>query len=133
MVNVVGLSASNSGLTLTPLSIAIVASNVAAGQLVSRTGRYKPMMVGALCLLCVAFMLMASTLGPDSTQAEVTWKMVLAGLGLGPTIPLYTLAIQNAVPVTRVGVATAASSFFRQTATCLTAASSLTTRWRPSL
>jgi hypothetical protein len=36
------------------------------------------------------------------------------GLGLGPAVPLYSLAIQNAAPVNRIGVATAASTFFRQ-------------------
>jgi EmrB/QacA subfamily drug resistance transporter len=114
MVNVVGLSASSSGLTLTPLSVALVAGNVATGQIVSRTGRYKPLMLGAGVLTCAALLLMGFTLTADSTQPEVTWKMVLVGLGLGPTIPLYTLAIQNAVAPSRVGVATAASSFFRQ-------------------
>jgi len=114
MVNAVGLSAASSGLTLTPLSVALVAGNVVTGQLVSRTGRYKPLMVGAATLTCAAYLFMGFTLSVDSTQAEVTWKMVLVGLGLGPSIPLYTLAIQNAVPASRVGVATAASSFFRQ-------------------
>ncbi|MEN9798735.1 MAG: hypothetical protein RL653_2431 [Pseudomonadota bacterium] len=114
MVNVVGLNAASSGLTLTPLTVGVIAGNVGAGQLVSRMGRYKPMMVGALLVLCGAFALMGFTLGPDSTQGEVGWKMVLVGLGLGPTIPLYTLAIQNAVPLERVGVATSAASFFRQ-------------------
>lgn len=47
MVNVVGLSATHSGLTTTPLTF----GNVASGQLVSRTGRYKPLMLGALALL----------------------------------------------------------------------------------
>src|SRR5690606_7321566 len=36
------------------------------------------------------------------------------GLGLGPSIPLYTLAIQNAVEPRSLGVATAAATFFRQ-------------------
>lgn len=40
--------------------------------------------------------------------------MVVLGLGLGPSIPLYTLAIQNAVEPRDIGVATASASFFRQ-------------------
>ena len=40
--------------------------------------------------------------------------MILVGLGLGPSIPLFTLAIQNAVPPQQIGVATSMATFFRQ-------------------
>ena len=40
--------------------------------------------------------------------------MVLVGLGLGPSIPIYTMVIQNAVPPSQIGVASAAATFFRQ-------------------
>ncbi|WNG32394.1 MFS transporter [Archangium minus] len=114
MVNVVGLSATRSGLTLTPLTLGVVAGNVMAGQLVSRIGRYRMLMLGALVVLTVGYAIMGFTLTPESTQTEVTVKMVLVGLGMGPTLPLYTLAIQNAVPPAQVGVATSAVTFFRQ-------------------
>ncbi|AGC41443.1 EmrB/QacA family drug resistance transporter [Myxococcus stipitatus DSM 14675] len=114
MVNVVGLSATHSGLTLTPLTLGVVAGNVVSGQLVSRLGRYKELMLGSLLLLAGGFAVMGFTLTPQSTQAEVTVKMVLVGLGLGPSIPLYTVAIQNAVSAQQIGVATSAATFFRQ-------------------
>lgn len=114
MVNVVGLSATRSGLTIMPLTLGVVAGNVLSGQLASRLGRYKVLMLGALVLLCVGFAVMGFTLSPDSTQATVTAKMVLMGLGMGPTIPLYTLALQNAVPPRQIGVATSTTTFFRQ-------------------
>jgi len=114
MVNVVGLSATRSGLTIMPLTLGVVAGNVLSGQLASRLGRYKVLMLGALGLLCVGFAVMGFTLAPDSTQSTVTAKMVLMGLGMGPTIPLYTLAIQNAVPPRQIGVATSTTTFFRQ-------------------
>jgi MFS family permease len=71
-------------------------------------------MLGALALLMGAFALMGFTLGVASTQAEVTLKMILVGVGLGPSIPLYTLAIQNGLPPHQIGVATASATFFRQ-------------------
>lgn len=114
MVNVVGVTNTASGLTISPLVLGIVAGNVLAGQLVARLGKYKPLMLGALVLLCVGFAIMGFTLTADSTQAEVTAKMVLVGLGMGPSIPLYTLAIQNAVDVQHLGVATSMSTFARQ-------------------
>lgn len=114
MVNVVGLSATRSGLTLTPLTLGVVAGNVLAGQLVSRIGHYRVLMLVSLVVLTVGYALMGFTLSPGSTQAEVTAKMVLVGVGMGPSLPLYTLAIQNAVPPGQVGVATSAVTFFRQ-------------------
>lgn len=114
MVNVVGLSATRSGLTLTPLTLGVVTGNVMAGQLVSRIGHYRILMLGSLVLLTVGYAIMGFTLTPESTQAEVTVKMVLVGLGMGPSLPLYILAIQNAVPPAQVGEATAAVTFFRQ-------------------
>ncbi len=114
MVNVVGLSATRSGLTLTPLTLGVVAGNVLAGQLVSHLGRYRLLMLGSLVVLTVGYAIMGFTLTPESTQAEVTVKMILVGVGLGPSLPLYTLAIQNAVPPGQVGVATASVTFFRQ-------------------
>jgi predicted MFS family arabinose efflux permease len=114
MVNVVGLSATRSGLTLTPLTLGIVAGNVLSGQLVTRLGRYRGLMLGSLGILAVAFVLMGFTIGVHSTATEITLKMILIGLGLGPSIPLYTLAIQNGVSPQQIGVATASATFFRQ-------------------
>jgi EmrB/QacA subfamily drug resistance transporter len=114
MVNVIGLSATRSGLTITPLTFGIVAGNVLSGHLVSRIGKYRPLLLAGLTILMVAFAIMGFTLSPESTQAEVTIKMVLVGLGLGPAIPLYTLAIQNSVQPRQMGVATSSATFFRQ-------------------
>lgn len=114
MVNVVGLSATSSGLTTTPLVLGVVAGNILSGQIVTRLGRYKRLMLFSLALLIAGFAVMAFTLTSAATQREVTMKMVFIGLGLGPSIPLYTLAIQNAVSSERIGVATSTATFFRQ-------------------
>ena len=114
MVNVVGVTATASGLTITPLVLGVVAGNLLSGQLVSRIGKYKGLMLASLVLLIVGFAVMALTLTSSSTQGEVTVKMVLLGLGLGPTIPLFTIAIQNAVPLPQLGEATSMMTFFRQ-------------------
>jgi EmrB/QacA subfamily drug resistance transporter len=114
MVNVVGLSATGSGLTIMPMTLGVVAGTVLSGQLVSRLGHYKVLMLASLVLLSVGFTVMGFTLSADSTQATVTAKMVLMGLGMGPSLPLYTLAIQNTVQPRQIGVATATTTFFRQ-------------------
>lgn len=114
MVNVVGLSATAAGLTMTPLTFGIVAGNIGSGQIVARVGKYRPLMIIGNLILLVGYALLAFTLRPDSTMGEVTVKMVVLGLGMGPSIPLYTLAIQNAVQPRDLGVATASVTFFRQ-------------------
>ncbi|MCE9577774.1 MAG: MFS transporter [Deltaproteobacteria bacterium] len=114
MTNVVGVDATNAGFTLTPLTLGIVAGNIASGQLVTKLGRYKPLMLISLAGLVGAYAIMAFTIGPGSGQLEVTLKMVLVGLSLGPSIPLFTLALQNGMPPHQVGMVTASATFFRQ-------------------
>jgi MFS family permease len=119
MVNVVGLSATSSGLTTTPLTFGIVFANIASGQLVARLGSYKGLLIGSLVVLVASFLLLALTVTTHESQASVSIKMVLLGIGLGPSIPLFTLAIQTSVPPQQIGVATAAATFFRQMGTTI--------------
>jgi hypothetical protein len=51
---------------------------------------------------------------PDIKYGSIVLYMIICGLGIGPAFPLYTLAIQNAVDVRKLGQATSASQFFRQ-------------------
>ena len=53
-------------------------------------------------------------LGPDTRPWGVALRVFVLGLGLGPAQGLFALAAQNAVPPTRIGVATSSSQFFRQ-------------------
>lgn len=119
MVNVVGLSATSSGFTTMPLTFGIVFANVTSGQLVSRLGSYKGLLLGSLVVLVGSFVLLAATLTTHSSQLSVSLKMVLLGIGLGPSIPLFTLAIQTSVQPQQIGVATAAATFFRQMGTTI--------------
>jgi EmrB/QacA subfamily drug resistance transporter len=114
MQRVVGVSATSSGFAGIPLVFGLVIGNVLSGQLVSRFGRYKPLMLIGLVIMVLSFVLTGFTLTSHSTFWEVVAKMVVMGLGLGPSIPLFTLAIQNAVQPQKIGVATASATFFRQ-------------------
>jgi EmrB/QacA subfamily drug resistance transporter len=114
MVNVVGVSATYAGLTTTPLTFGIVAANILAGQMVSRIGSYKGLLVGSIVIEIVAFAVLALTLTPDAHAGPVSMEMVLLGIGLGPAIPLFTLAVQTSVPLHEIGVATSSVTFFRQ-------------------
>jgi MFS family permease len=113
LVNVVGVSATRAGVALIPLSMGVVFGSTVSGQLVSRFGKYKPFMVGGGALLLVG-MLLLSRMTTETTFGEVTLYMVICGLGVGPSLPLFTLAIQNAVDMRLLGQATSLSQFFRQ-------------------
>jgi EmrB/QacA subfamily drug resistance transporter len=114
MQRVVGVSATSSGFASIPLVMGLVVGNILSGQLVSRFGRYKPLMLIGLMIMVLGFGIAGFTLTVNSTYWEVFFKMIVMGLGLGPSIPLFTLAIQNAVSPTKIGVATASATFFRQ-------------------
>lgn len=112
LVNVLGVSATRAGAALIPFSLGIVFSATLSGQIVHRVG-YRNQIVGGAVLLIVATVLLAE-MDADVAYLRVTLYMVLAGLGVGPSMPLFTLAIQNAVDVRFIGQATSASQFFRQ-------------------
>lgn len=113
MVNVIGVSATQAGASLIPLSLGVVFGSVVSGQLVSRFGHYRRLMLLGGVVLLIGTVLLSS-MSPDIPFWQVTLYMVVCGLGLGPAMPLYTLAIQNAVEYSKIGQATSASQFFRQ-------------------
>ena len=65
------------------------------------------------CILFVGYLLMLG-LTVETTRLQVTWRMIILGIGLGPALPLYTLAVQNSVNPHEIGAATSSSQFFRQ-------------------
>ncbi|MGL4612260.1 MAG: MDR family MFS transporter [Trueperaceae bacterium] len=113
LVNVVGVSATQSGLSILPLSLGTVFGAIVSGQLVSRIGRYRELMIGGGIVLAIGLFLL-SRMTVDTPFWQVTLYMVICGLGVGPSLPLYTLAVQNAVDFRKLGQATSASQFFRQ-------------------
>jgi EmrB/QacA subfamily drug resistance transporter len=113
MVNVVGVSATAAGSTLIPLTFSLVAGAVTSSMIVQWLGRYKWIIMAGFGVALTGFGLLA-TLSTDATRWDVTWRMIVLGVGLGPAMPLLNLVIQNAVPFQKVGVATASRQFFLQ-------------------
>ncbi|WP_400190543.1 MDR family MFS transporter [Hymenobacter sp. B81] len=113
MVNVLGESATRAGTSLIPLSLGVVSGSMLAGQMVSRFGHYRRWMLAGNALLLLGLFLM-STLSESTTYGQVLLYVFVCGLGAGPSMPLYTLAIQNAIEPQLMGQATSAVQFFRQ-------------------
>jgi MFS family permease len=108
-----GVQATTSGLSTLPLMLGLIVAATISGRLVTRTGRYKPFMLFGMAVLLIATLLM-SQMTYHTTRLDLGWRMAVLGIGLGPLQSLYGVAIQNAVPMNRIGVVTSANQFFRQ-------------------
>ena len=108
-----GVEATTSGLAMMPLTIALVFGAAVSGRLVTKYGRYKPYLIAGVATVFVGALLIG-TMGPQTGRLDIAWRMAVLGLGLGPLQSLFGIAIQNAVPMNRIGVVTSANQFFRQ-------------------
>jgi EmrB/QacA subfamily drug resistance transporter len=109
---VIGSSATNSGVVTMPMMIAMAIASAIAGQAMSRLGRYKFIGIAGLVIMMFGMYLL-SLLDVNSANRDVTLGMVVLGIGLGTAIPLYMLAVQNAVPYRLMGISTSTQQFLR--------------------
>lgn len=110
--SVVGFSATNSGLALFPLMAGLITASAISGQIISKTGQYKWLAVTGMVITVLGTYLL-SQLSADTTKLRLTIDMIVMGLGLGVTFPIFTIVVQNAFPHQRLGVVTAATQLFR--------------------
>lgn len=113
LVQVQGVSATKAGTATIPLTVGLIIGAIGSGQIASRIGRYKPLMLIGLVVAALGFFSL-STLNADTPYSGVVLRMILLGLGLGPALPLYTTALQLSVKPWEIGVATSAGQFFQQ-------------------
>jgi EmrB/QacA subfamily drug resistance transporter len=110
---VAGSSATVSGYQMLPLLGGLIVSAVASGQIVSRTGRYRLLIFGALVVMATG-LYMLTHLEAD-TPLPVLWAwMFVTGVGVGPTFAVFPLVVQNSVAVRQIGTATSNLTFFQQ-------------------
>ncbi len=108
-----GVKATTSGLSMLPMMAGLIFSSTVVGQLITRTGKYKPfMLIGSAVMMVGVFLL--SRVDQHTTTLDLAWRMVIFGLGIGPAMSTSNIAIQNAVAQSEMGVATASAQFFRQ-------------------
>jgi MFS family permease len=110
---VIGRSAAGSGAILTPFMLSLIVGSTTSGQLISRRGRYKANALVGTSVMIVGMTLL-SRMGVGTSNGEVIRNMIVTGFGTGLTFPVFTIAVQNAFPITRLGVVTSATQFFRQ-------------------
>lgn len=110
---VLGVNATNSGFSMFPLMLGLMSGSIVSGRMVSRTGHYKPYLVGGAFVLLLGVFLL-SGIGPETSLLDLALRMVVVGIGLGPSQSLVNLVVQSAFPPSQIGVATSSTQFFRQ-------------------
>lgn len=112
MQGVVGVSASASGLVMTPMMVTMVITSIIGGQFVQKLGVRRQMIIGMMVMACgFAFL---TTMNIDTSKLIATSFMIVLGAGIGLVMPILTLALQESFSKSELGVVTSSSQFFRQ-------------------
>jgi len=107
-----GASPTGSGLQLVPLMGGLLITSIASGQVITRSGHYKPFPIAGTAVMALGLYLL-STLDTASSEAMIVAFMFVLGLGLGMVMQVLVLAVQNAVEYSDLGVATSGATLFR--------------------
>lgn len=110
--DVLGRTATNSGAILTPMILTLVGISIISGQFISRSGHYKFLTVIGTAVV-TAGILSLGTLDAGSTNGQLVTRMMLIGAGLGISMPIFNLVVQNAFEHAKLGVVTASVQLSR--------------------
>jgi predicted MFS family arabinose efflux permease len=109
---VLNFSATNAGILLLPMILGLTVASIGVGQIVNKTGKYKVFIIAGLALATIGIWTLTS-LSPSSDYMALAWRMSITGLGLGMAMPIFSLAVQNALPQKDLGAATSSTQLFR--------------------
>jgi Na+/melibiose symporter-like transporter len=107
-----GVSATDSGLHMLPMSLGAVTMSWFSGRMITQTGHYRIYPIAGTALLTAGMFLM-SRISEDTSFVQISIQLAMLGSGMGLTMQVVVLAIQNAVDHRDLGAATASTSFFR--------------------
>jgi len=110
---VTGLNPTESGFALIPMIVGLMLSSIGSGQILSKTGHYRIFPVTGTLTMAIGYLVL-TFLTVDKPLWFLMIAMFLIGLGLGQLMQTLTIASQNSVEAHQMGVATSASTFFRQ-------------------
>lgn len=107
-----GVSATTSGLRTLPMVVGMLVMSTGSGTLVGRTGRYKIFPVAGTALMTIAFALM-SQMDAHTPALLQSLYLLLLGSGIGLSMQVLVLVVQNTSSFADLGVATSGVTFFR--------------------
>src|SRR5437868_1207260 len=109
---ILGISATNSGALITPMMFGLLGASTVTGFVMQRIRYYR--FLGTLGVAVMTFgMWLLSQITPTVPAWHVVADLIVVGLGLGVTFPLYLTAVQTALPREYLGVASSQIQFWR--------------------
>jgi EmrB/QacA subfamily drug resistance transporter len=109
---VLGISATNSGALITPMMFGLLAASTATGFLMRRIKRYRYLGTFGVAVIIVGMWLL-SQITTSTAEWMVVRDLIIVGLGIGVTFPLYLTAVQTALPRQYLGVGSSQIQFWR--------------------
>ncbi|MEV0764571.1 MDR family MFS transporter [Nocardia sp. NPDC050435] len=107
-----GVSATMSGVRTLPLVVGLMFTSILSGQVVAKTGRYKYFPIVGTAVMALGLFLM-STMGRSTGTWRESLYMLVLGMGIGLSMQVLTIVVQNTVPYADLGTATSGVTFFR--------------------
>ncbi|WP_083966593.1 MDR family MFS transporter [Demequina globuliformis] len=121
MQMVTGVNATVAGLLLVPMMGTMLVTSIIAGRAVTRTGKYKRLLIAGAGTASIALFLMSTMVWDEPIWLTCLYLAIL-GMGLGMTMQNLVLVVQNTFPLKVVGTATSSNNYFRQIGASLGAA-----------
>jgi EmrB/QacA subfamily drug resistance transporter len=109
---VYGVSPTSSGLRMLPLMAGLLTASILSGRAISRIGRYKAFPIAGTAVTTLGMFLL-SRLEVETAPWLASVYMLVVGVGIGLTMQVLVLVVQNDAPPRDIGVATSAATFFR--------------------
>ena len=109
---VLGMSATNSGLIMIPMLLSLTITSLITGQIISRTGRYKKLVISEFIITGIGVVLL-STMNTNTPYYLLLLYSTVLGIGSGMAYNIFNVAVQNAFTLREIGIVTASMRFFR--------------------
>ncbi|MDQ0795710.1 MDR family MFS transporter [Streptomyces sp. B1I3] len=110
--SVQGASATNSGLLLLPMLLAMMIVSLVSGRITTSTGKYKVFPIAGSILMIAGLFLLAS-MDTGTTRFTSGIYMAVLGAGMGFLMQITMLVAQNSVELKDMGVASSTTTLFR--------------------
>jgi EmrB/QacA subfamily drug resistance transporter len=108
-----GITSSSAGLYLIPMAVGLSATGLLSGPLTARGWTARTFTISGTATTALTFVLLATTIGPDTSLWLIRAELLLAGAGFGQLLGQLILLVQDAAPRHRLGVATTSVRYFQ--------------------
>ncbi|HEX3014686.1 MAG TPA: MFS transporter, partial [Methanobacterium sp.] len=115
---VLGMSATNSGFLMIPMLFSLTMASIITGQIISKTGKYKKLVIAEFVITGVGVVLLATMNNNTPYYMLLVYSTVL-GIGSGMAYNIFNVAVQNAFALRDIGIVTASMRFFRNVGTII--------------